>query len=312
MSKPLNAWRSGVACLTLCLGLTANTAPAAGQLLGSLSEEDEIEIGRQARTEIEKGLTLLTDEVVTSYISDLGEMLASRSDRRSLVYTFQVVDSAEINAFALPGGFIYLNRGLIEEADNEAEVAGVLGHEIGHVVARHGAEQVRRASYADLGLSVLGSLLGSGKRAEIGSLAADLATSGVFMKFGRDAEREADRLGASNVATAGLDPYGMITFFQKLGALRDTRPNAVERFFASHPQPEERVENIQDLVRELRRRGDLSSTSARFERIQSRLRELPPSPAATSDASAQSERQSVAEAAAEPESSPAPAAAPRP
>ena len=157
---------SGGLVSALCVGLLTWGHPAAAQLLGSLSEQEEIDVGRQATEEIEKGLTLLTDELVTSYVSELGRALASQSERSSLDYTFKVVDSSEINAFALPGGFIYLNRGLIEAADNEAEVAGVLGHEIGHVVARHGAEQVQRALYANLGLSVLESVLGGGKRGQ--------------------------------------------------------------------------------------------------------------------------------------------------
>jgi Zn-dependent protease with chaperone function len=278
----------------LCVGLLLWGHPAAAQLLGALSEQEEIEVGRQATAEIEKDLTLLTDEFVTSYVSELGRALASQSERSSLDYTFKVVDSAEINAFALPGGFIYLNRGLLEAADNEAEVAGVLGHEIGHVVARHGAEQVQRASYANLGLSVLGSILGRGTRGQIANIAAEMTASGVFMKFGRDAEREADRLGAANVAAAGLDPNGMLTFFEKLGALREGQANVVERFFASHPQPAERVENIQDLVETLRRTGDFSSTSRRFDEVKARLEDLPRPPGPTADAATGSDPDAVA------------------
>ena len=292
----------GVVVPALCVGLLAWSHPAAAQLLGSLSEQEEIDVGRQATEEIEKGLTLLTDELVTSYVSELGRALASQSERSSLEYTFKVVDSSEINAFALPGGFIYLNRGLIEAADNEAEVAGVLGHEIGHVVARHGAEQVQRALYANLGLSVLGSVLGGGTRGQIGNIAAEMATSGIFMKFGRDAEREADRLGASNVAAAGLDPNGMITFFRKLGALREDQSNAVERFFASHPQPAERVENIQDLVQTLQRTGDFASTSARFGDVKARLDDLPRPPVPSSDAVVGSDPTAVADVETDPSS----------
>ena len=280
--------------LALCVGLPLWGHPAAAQLLGALSEQEEIEVGRQATTEIEKDLTLLSDEVVTSYVSELGRALASASERAALEYTFKVVDSSEINAFALPGGFVYLNRGLIEAADNEAEVAGVLGHEIGHVVARHGAEQVQRASYANLGLSVLGSILGGGTRGQIANIAAEMAASGVFMKFGRDAEREADRLGAANVAAAGLDPNGMITFFEKLGALRDGQSNVVERFFASHPQPAERVENIQDLVLTLRRTGDFSSTSRRFDEVKARLDDLPRPPGPAADGATSADPDAVA------------------
>jgi Zn-dependent protease with chaperone function len=258
-----------------CVGLLFSAQPAGAQLLGSLSEEEEIAVGNQAADEIEKDLTLLTDPVVTAYVSELGRALATRSERRGLDYTFKVVDSPEINAFALPGGFVYLNRGLIDAADNESEVAGVLGHEIGHVVARHGAEQVQRASYANLGLSALGAIFGGNRGGQVASVAAQMVAGGVFMKFGRDAEREADRLGAANVAAAGLDPSGMVTFFQKLAAMRDGQSNAVDRFFASHPEPAERVDNVQDLLGTLRVSGDAIGTTQRFSTVKARLATLP-------------------------------------
>ena len=262
------------------------SSPADAQLLGPLSEAEEVEVGRTAAAEIEKGLQLLADDVVTSYVSDLGQSLAARSQRSALTYQFKVVDSAEINAFALPGGFIYVNRGLIEAAENEDELAGVLGHEIAHVVARHGAEQVQRAAYANLGLSVLGAILGDGTGARIGQVAVEMATAGTFMRFTRDAEREADRLGVENVAAAGHDPRGMITFFEKLDALRDGQANAVERFFASHPQPEERITNIQDLLSSLDGSGGVSAGQdagvgpESFDRVARHLATLPPPVAA--------------------------------
>ena len=277
----------GILCLTL---LVSSSAEA--QLLGPLSEAEEIEVGRTAAAEIEKGLQFLGDDVITSYISDLGQSLAARSQRSALTYQFKVVDSAEINAFALPGGFIYVNRGLIEAAENEDELAGVLGHEIAHVVARHGAEQVQRAAYANLGLSVLGAILGDGAGARLGQVAAEMATAGTFMRFTRDAEREADRLGAENVAAAGHDPRGMITFLEKLDALRDGQANAVERFFSSHPQPDERIANIQDLLSSLEGRGGVSASRdagvgrESFDRVARHLATLPPPP--TAGASAES------------------------
>ena len=262
-------------------------AVAQAQLLGPLSEEEEVAVGRTAADEIEKGLELLSDDLVTSYISDLGQAVAAESARSSLTYHFTVVNTSEINAFALPGGFIYVNRGLIEAADNEDELVGVLGHEIAHVVARHGAEQVQRAAYANLGLSVLGSLLGNGAGAQLGKVAAEMATAGTFMRFTRDAEREADQLGAENVVSVGRDPRGMITFFEKLGALRDGQANAVERFFASHPDPDERISNIEDLLaaqgrpdlsRSNRFEDDRSASPERFGEVKRRLAALPPPP----------------------------------
>ena len=155
------------------LALWLPPPPAAAQLFGGFSDEQEIELGREAAAMMEEDLQLLQDEEVSGYVTRLGNELASRSGRADLAYTFQVVDTAEINAFALPGGFIYVHRGLIEAAENESELAGVLGHEIGDVVARHGVDQMRRAQIANLGLGVLGSLLGGGRAAEVGGMAAD-------------------------------------------------------------------------------------------------------------------------------------------
>ena len=140
--------RSSPVWMTAAL-LSVIVASPGAQLLGSVSEEEEIAVGRQAAAAIEADLALLDDDAVADYIDGLGQAIAGRSGRPALTYTFNVVDSPEINAFALPGGFIYVNRGLIEAAENETELAGVLAHEVGHVVGRHGAEQLQRAAYAE-------------------------------------------------------------------------------------------------------------------------------------------------------------------
>ena len=274
MTRSSRVWMTAVL-------LSVIVASPGAQLLGSVSEEEEVAVGRQAAAAIEADLALLDDDAVANYIDGLGQAIAGRSGRPALTYTFKVVDSPEINAFALPGGFIYVNRGLIEAAENETELAGVLAHEVGHVVGRHGAEQLQRAAYANLGLQVLGSVFGRGTRGQLGTLAAD-------MRFSRDAEREADRLGVVNVAAAGYDPRGMLTFFERLDALAEREPNAVERFFASHPSPAERVTNIQDLVGSLRADRDLSTgDDDRFSATKRRLAALPaavpPAAAASTD-----------------------------
>ena len=266
-------WRKMFTVVGLVLALPL---PVAAQLFGGISEAQEIELGREAATMIEADLQLLDDQRVGDYVSRLGEALVARSGRADLSYAFTVVDSPEINAFALPGGFIYVNRGLIEAAENESELAGVLSHEIGHVVARHGVGQMQRAQIANLGLGVLGSLLGRGRAASIGNMAGELVAGGTFMKFSRDAEREADQLGARNMADAGQSPRGMITFFEKLDTLRDSDPNAVERFFATHPSPTERIQNLSGLVDRLSPSPDRQTDPDRFQQIRSHLLSLPP------------------------------------
>jgi hypothetical protein len=255
--------------------LLALPAPADAQLFGGISQEQEVELGREAATTMELDLQVLEDGAVSDYIDRLGQALAASSGRPDVTYIFKVVDSPEINAFALPGGFIYVHRGLIEAADDESELAGVLGHEIGHVVARHGVDQMQRAQVANLGLGVLGSLLGRGRAASIGNTVGELVAGGTFMKFSRNAEREADQLGARNMADAGHAPGGMLSFFEKLAALRERDPNAVERFFASHPSPAERVENLSGLVESLSSGGDLQADTGQFQQIRTRLLSLP-------------------------------------
>ena len=186
-----------------------------------------------------------------------------------------MVDSPEINAFALPDGFIYVHRRLIEVAGDESELAGVLGHEIGYVVARHGVDQMRRAQITNVGLGLLGTLLGTGTAAGVGGLAAELVAGGTFMKFSRDAEREADQLGVRNIADAGHAPRGMIAFFEKLAALRERDPNVVDRFFSSHSSPGERIENLGGVVGELSTTTGLRADSDAFRRVRGRLERLP-------------------------------------
>jgi len=250
-------------------------ATALAQSPFTLSEKDEIEMGRHAAGEIEKDIILIDDGAITKYITDLGNALVAKSGRNGIAYSFKVVNSPEINAFALPGGFVYVNRGLIEAADDENELAGVLGHEIGHVVARHGADQAMRAGLVQTGLGALGGLLGRSTSAGLAQTAAKMAANGVFMKFSREAEREADRLGARMLIDSNLRPQAMISFFDKLAALQQNQPNAVLKFFSSHPSPVERSQNVSALVAELQTPTEAAPTSAAFQDVRARLQTLP-------------------------------------
>lgn len=253
------------------------TIPAAAwaQNPFTLTDKDEIELGRHAAGEIEKDIRLIEDPAIVKYVGDLGQSLVQKSSRAGIAYNFKVVDSTEVNAFALPGGFIYVNRGLIEAAENQNELAGVLGHEIGHVVARHGADQAARAGLVQTGLGVLGNLLGRGTGSTVGQTAAKMAASGVFMKFSREAEREADRLGARMLNDARLQPQGMVSFFDKLAVLQKNQPNAVQKFFSSHPSPTERSQNLSDLIAGLPSASELPADSPEFQDVKRRLAALP-------------------------------------
>ena len=246
-----------------------------GQIPLTLSEKDEIELGRHAAGEIEKDIRLIEDPAIVKYVSDLGQALVEKSGRKGITYSFKVVNSPEINAFALPGGFIYINRGLIETAATPHELAGVIGHEIGHVVARHGADQAARAGLVRSGMDILGGLLGRGNTSTTTQTAASMVASGVFMKFSREAEREADRLGVRMLHEARLRPQGMISFFDTLAGLQKSQPNAVLKFFSSHPSPSERSSNISDLISGLPSTGEASVESADFQRVKTLLAALP-------------------------------------
>ena len=266
---------SAVAAVVIVLAATSDLS---AQLFG-LSERQEIELGREAAAQVEQQQPILEDERVEGYIDDLGQFLVEYSGRKSIAYQFKVIDSAEINAFALPGGFIYVNRGLIEEADNESELVGVMGHEIGHVVERHSVDQVKRAQLTGLGLGMLDLFIGGkGTTGQIANVAGQMVASGAFMKYSRDAEREADRVGARNVYDAGWDPRGMMTFFQKLAALGERHPNAIESFFSTHPKPDERANNISALIASFPADETLREDSERFHEIKNQLQSMPPSP----------------------------------
>ena len=257
----------------LALAFLAVTAHAQNPF--SLSEKDEIELGRLSAGEIEKDILLVEEPAVVKYIDGLGQSLVQKSGRKEIAYTFKVVDSPEINAFALPGGFIYVNRGLIEAAGTEDELAGVLAHEIAHVVARHGADQAVRAGMVQTGLDVLGGLLGRGTPSNIAKVASQMVASGVFMRFSREAERQADQLGTRMLYDANLQPRAMVSFFDKLAAVQKSRPNALQKFFSSHPSPAERASNASALIASYPAGARQAAGGEEFGGVKQRLAALP-------------------------------------
>ena len=267
--------RSNLPHILGLVALTVLSAVAPAQNPFRLSEEDEIELGRLASAEIEKDLLLVGHPAVVNYVDDLGQALVRHSTRKDIAYTFKVVDSPEVNAFALPGGFIYVNRGMIEAAETEDELAGVLAHEIAHVAARHGADQAARAAMVQTGLGALGGLLGRGKSADLGQLAAQMAATGLFMRYSRQAEREADRLGARMLYDADLEPSAMVSFLEKLSALQEGAPNAVRKFFASHPSLAERISNVSSLIASYDAGSRKARETPRLREVKQQLAALP-------------------------------------
>jgi predicted Zn-dependent protease len=234
--------RTAVAAVVLPCFLAAACAinPATGKRqLVLISESQEIEIGRENDKAIVAEMGLYDDDAMQTYIQDLGRRLASRSERPDLDWTFRVVDDPVVNAFALPGGYIYITRGILAHMNSEAELASVVGHEIGHVTARHGVSQMSKAQLAQLGLGA-GAILVPEKTARFG----DLVQSGLglmFMKYGRDDERQADDLGLRYMVVGGYDPRPMADMFDMLDRVgAASGRGTVPGWMSTHPAPENR------------------------------------------------------------------------
>jgi beta-barrel assembly-enhancing protease len=206
--------------------------------------QQDLELGRQAAAEAEQQFQLLNDREVQEYIYRLGTNLAQYAPGEKFPYSFKVLNIAEINAFALPGGPTYINRGTIVAAKNEAELAGVMAHEIAHVALRHGTANVCRAQKYQVGVGILGAILGNGALGQIGAAGASIFAGGVLMKNSREAETDADVLGSQMMARAGYDPIAMADFFETLAGEQSREPGKLERWFSDHPQPRDRRDRI--------------------------------------------------------------------
>jgi len=232
------------------------------------SIEREVALGRQLAAEYDRTAKFVDDPLVLEFVNRVGQNLVLNSDAK-VPFTIKVVESKEVNAFALPGGFLYVNRGLIEAADNEAELAGVLAHEIGHVAARHGMEQASKGdlmNYASIPLIFLGGWPGM-----ILQNVAGLAVPLGFLKFSRGAEKEADRLGAQYLWAAGYDPRAMISFFEKLQANEKKKPGTLAKIFATHPMNGDRIIEVQNLIARFPERNEYQVSSSDFNSVRSRL-----------------------------------------
>jgi beta-barrel assembly-enhancing protease len=233
------------------------------------STDSEIKMGRMYAAQIEKSTHFITDPVVTEYVNRIGQNIVKNSDCK-VPFTIKVIDSDEINAFALPGGFFYVNSGLILNADEEAELAGVMAHETAHVCAHHAAREMTRLNYAQLGmipLIFIGGWTGYGIYE-----AASLAVPITFMQFSRDFEAQADYLGIQYMYRAGYDPQAFIAFFEKVQALEKRKPGAVAKVFSDHPQTPDRIIHSQEeIARILPARDEYTVTTSEFNEVKARL-----------------------------------------
>ena len=260
------------AVLTLALLVSASTATGGLQLV---SVNDEIKLGRQAQQQVRQQVPALRDRAINSYIDSIGSRLAARADGPRYPYSFDVANRRDINAFALPGGPIWVHRGLIDAAQNEAQLAGVIAHEIAHISNRHAAEQITKGTFANVGLGLLSAFLGDGRGSQIAQLGAAFAANATMMKFSRDHEREADLKALRYMKNAGYDPRGMVEFLQVLRTRQGRDPGSVQTFFSSHPAPADRVRRLQQ---EAGRLAGGRRDSQSFRNIQVRLDRLSAAP----------------------------------
>ena len=245
-----------------------------------VSEEREIALGRANAEDIAAKYPLVTDSVVGAYVQALGMRLARGTSRPSLPWHFAVVDSRDVNAFALPGGFVYVNRGLIEHTERMDELAGVLGHEIGHIVRRHSVQQLKRSGGTRVGIALFCGLT-SICDSHTARIAIDLGGAAWMARHSRAAEAEADSEAVANTVRAGVSPEGIPTMFQTMLSMRTSEPGLVQSFFGSHPVEEDRIATTRRLVESVDPsiRRTLEQDDADFQTMKRRLATLPKSPA---------------------------------
>ena len=241
-----------------------------GRGLGNwYSLEKEIGMGKEFAAQIESTVKLVQDPVVTEYVNRIGQNLVRNSDAQ-VPFTIKVIDSDELNAFALPGGFFYVNSGLILAADNESELAGVMAHEIAHVAARHATRQMTRGQLANLAtipLIFVGGGIGYAIRT-----AASFALPMTFLTFSRGFEAEADYLGLEYMYKAGYDPQSFISFFEKVQATEKKKPGSLAKAFATHPQTPDRIEHSQEEISKvLPARDQYIVNTSEFDDVKGRL-----------------------------------------
>ena len=252
----------------------------AATLTGCLaSTQQEVELGTQYAQQINQQLPIVQDAEVNRYINVLGDSIARLADDRGLEWQFFVVNDPSINAFAVPGGYIYVNRGLIERAANLSELAGVLGHEIGHVTERHSMEQMRDMERANAGVTLACILTSVCNNQATGAL-INVAGQATFARFSRADEAEADAVGIRHVVSAGISPNGIPSMFRRLMEERERQPSSLEAFFATHPLEESRIQATEAQIAQLdpAQLRRLTTDTQGFQAFKRRVASLPAAP----------------------------------
>jgi predicted Zn-dependent protease len=260
-------------------GLAAGLALSASLLACDVSQEDEVALGANTAEQIEAQLPIVDDAAVDGYINALGDSIALLTSRADLDWHFYVVNSSQVNAFALPGGWVYVNRGLIERSTNLSELAGALGHEIGHVVLRHGVDRMKKSTGTNVAVALLCTLTQFCDN-PIGQVAVRAGGSALLASYSRQDEREADSDAVQNVLRAGIHPGGIPSLFRTLMEERERRPFGVEAWFTTHPLEESRIQETRQMIDALDAAAlaDLRTDSQQYQAFRAHLLALPPAP----------------------------------
>jgi beta-barrel assembly-enhancing protease len=259
------------------LALSGTVALGGCASAAQISPQQEAQMGAQYAAEINSQLPIVQNPQVHNYINQLGNSIAQRADQRGIRYTFYVVNSPEVNAFAIPGGHIYINRGLIERAANMSELAGVLGHEIGHVVERHGLDQMARMQNTQLAVN-LGYILMGRAPSGIEQAGLQVGAGAFFARHSRQAELEADNVAISYMIASGIDPRGISGMFRTLIQERQREPARVEQWFSTHPLTEDRIAAVENAIAAMPAARNLTTDTPAFRQFQQRVRQLPAAP----------------------------------
>ncbi|HWR13723.1 MAG TPA: M48 family metallopeptidase [Terriglobales bacterium] len=284
VSFPVQRVRVAILTVLLAIGVGCATKNIVQQPTGrfqlqgggynAFSPEQEIQLGQQAAQEAAKQLPVLPEnDPLTRYVQQLGQSLAAKAPGEvKWPFSFHVVNQKEINAFALPGGPIFINVGTIREADDEGQLAGVIAHEISHVVLRHGTQQASKQQMAQLPLAILGGVLPQGVGGQLARLGLSFGAQSIFLKYSRDAETEADLLGSQILYDSGYNPYDMVEFFSKL---EKEGGAGVPQFLSDHPNPGNRVVNVRQAIEKYPRKKYRNDTP-QFERAKSTAMKMKP------------------------------------
>ena len=242
-----------------------------GKGVNFYSLEKEIALGRQLASEVERQAKVISDPIIAEFVSRVGQNVVRNSDAK-VPFTIKVLDTEEVNAFALPGGFFFVNSGLILKADTEAELAGVMAHEIAHVAARHGTKQATRGEIAQIGMMVASIAVPYGWTGYAAMQGASMAIPLGFLQFSRGMEREADFLGLQYMYKTGYDPAAFVDFFEKIQTMEKRKPGSIAKVFSTHPMTDDRITAAQEEIqKDLKAKPEYVVNTSEFNDVKARL-----------------------------------------